>query len=482
MAMPRAWQGQKQVQGQRDGEAQRDKLQEFFAQTAFARSVLERLQEDGYAVLPGVFSKAEADRELERMWDFVETVSPTVKRHSSRTWWSQGRGDPDPWPCAQRDMMQLHQAGWVFSDLREQFAQRVFEKIYSTRELHCSKDGFTFQRPTWSNVARSPNDHFDQGLDMLGLHCVQGSVALTDQEERDGCFLCWPGSHRFREEILTARSYKQARRDFIILTDAEKEVLRGHGISPRRVPVKKGDVVLFRSDLCHCGAPPLGARDNFRAVVYVCCLPAALTPDEVYAEKMRAFERLETGAHWPTREEWFEMREAHRRLAIRPYFKTPPRLTQRQQELYGLVRYSEEPQEPAAAVVEEKVAEDKLVTKRRWQNSRSQTGQRSSEHTSMPSRGSGESAGSGDLCAEERPSTAPSHSIVADSEAAPPNSTPEYKEARKLSKAVREIEQLESRRQEGEKLQLNQLKKIEKKAEFLQRLQRLPRPQAPVIP
>jgi len=65
-------------------------------------------------------------------------------------------------------------------------------------------------------------------------------------------------------------------------------------------------VILWRSDLVHKGAPPIGARDKFRAVVYVCMLPAALTPDEVYPDKLRAYEQLETGSHWPNREEWFK--------------------------------------------------------------------------------------------------------------------------------------------------------------------------------
>ena len=52
-----------------------------------------------------------------------------------------GSGDIDNWPSAQRDMFQLHQAGWVFHELREKIASRVFEPLYGTRELHCSKDG-----------------------------------------------------------------------------------------------------------------------------------------------------------------------------------------------------------------------------------------------------------------------------------------------------------------------------------------------------
>ena len=46
-----------------------------------------------------------------------------------------------------------------------------------------------------------------------------------------------------------------------------------------QVPVNAGDVILWRSDLCHCGVGP--RKDNcvstFRAVSYTCMLPAVLT-------------------------------------------------------------------------------------------------------------------------------------------------------------------------------------------------------------
>ena len=50
--------------------------------------------------------------------------------------------------------------------------------------------------------------------------------------------------------------------------------------------MKAGDVILWRSDLVHCGAPPIGARKGFRAVSYTCMLPSALTPDDVYPRKL----------------------------------------------------------------------------------------------------------------------------------------------------------------------------------------------------
>lgn len=316
--------------------AEPDRLRPLIGNSDFAQNLLAQIDQEGYAVLPGVFSHAEADIEYERMWRWVETVSKGVKRSDPSTW--QRRGGHDPWPCKQRDMMQLHHAGWVFSDLREKMAERVFEKLYGTKELHSSKDGFTLQRPTERELSRPPNDHYDQGSSLAGLQCIQGSVALTDQEYEDGCFLCWPGSHRHHATIMAGRTGKRGRADFIILNESEKGFLEDQGIRPLRVPVRRGDVVLWRSDVAHKGAPPIGQRDSFRAVVYICMMPAKLTPEHVYAEKQRAYEQLHTSSHWPCQEEWFSSRDEPQ-FDLRPYFKEPPALTPRQRLLYGLERY-----------------------------------------------------------------------------------------------------------------------------------------------
>merc|ERR1719421_1298352 len=119
-------------------------LKEYTGNSQFAQDLLSKISSEGFAVLPGVLTPGEVDVEYSRMWSWVEKVSPGVSRHRPQSW--QRRQGFDPWPCSQRDMMQLHQAGFVFNDLREVMAERVFEKLYGTRVLHCSKDGFTLQR------------------------------------------------------------------------------------------------------------------------------------------------------------------------------------------------------------------------------------------------------------------------------------------------------------------------------------------------
>lgn len=312
-------------------------LRALVAGTEFAQNILAELESSGFAVLRGILSAAEAASALDRMWSFVETVNPAVRRDDASSWY--GSGHTDPWPHTQRDMMQTYQAGWVFGELRELLAKKLFEPLYGSRELHTSKDGFCFQRPTRKPLSRRSIDHFDQCARKQGLHCIQASVALLDQEPGDGCFSCWPGSHQHHQQLA-----KSPNRDWYILTEEDKEFLKAAGRSSRRVPVAKGDVILWRSDLVHCGGDPLGLRPGFRAVVFVCMLPARLTPAALYQRKRQAYELLATGSHWPNKEDWFTM---PRRRFVRPNFEArpffeggPPPLSQRLQELYGLRAYT----------------------------------------------------------------------------------------------------------------------------------------------
>lgn len=328
-----------------------------------APRVRHALLTDGYIVLENVLSAHECESELNRLWDYVTTVSPTVAREEPSSWYPPTPGAPDPWPHSGwksfHDMFQSHQAGWLFSDLREKLASRVFAPLYGTPELHASKEGFTFLRPTsggrhpgfdpsgaprTSFVCGAPQpescgEHFDQGSRGVGLQYVQSVTAFLDQEEDDACFLCWPGSHAHHHQLVDGTW--RGRSEWVPLTDVELATLRAHGLSPRRVPVKKGSVLLWRSDLAHCGAPPRGERPGFRAVAYASMLPASRTPSHVRAKKVEAYRLGHTGDHMADCEAWHASKDAPDARGLQPYFRGAPPLTTRQAELYGLVPYGE---------------------------------------------------------------------------------------------------------------------------------------------
>mmetsp|Transcript_48393 Transcript_48393/g.121157 ORF Transcript_48393/g.121157 Transcript_48393/m.121157 type:complete len:471 (+) Transcript_48393:236-1648(+) len=376
--------------------------------TSWRAEIVEAIERDGYVLLPGVFSPSECAAEVGRLWELVEAVSGgAVRRGEPGTWYpTPGGAETDPWPHSGwrsfPDMFQSFGAGWLFSALREALAERVFEPLFGRRELHCSKEGFTFHRPTAGGEhpaagrrpfvcgapsQRSAGEHFDQPATQVGLHCLQSSTSLLDQtaDPDAGCFMCWPGSHRLHSQ-LTSGTYR-GRKEWVPLTDGELEQLEAAGLAPRRVRAAAGDVILWRSDLVHAAASPGPNAACFRAVAYACMLPVALhqgsldstatqdgdaamhrnasphatsaTPRSLLSmdsglvvcpldwqsipngqRKLEAYLRTETGDHHPGAEFWLSPKPARAAAAPGDFFADgPPRLTWRQAELYGLVPY-----------------------------------------------------------------------------------------------------------------------------------------------
>jgi len=161
----------------------------------------------------------------------------------------------------------------------------------------------------------------------------------------------------------------RGRSDWVPLTDGECEELRERGYGPRRVPVNRGDVILWRSDLVHCGVGPTmiggnggGGVDGFRAVSYTCMLPASLTPEDVRVNKLKEYVGGLSGDHRPnvkmahlsvpkkkgkTKHKTTKGEELEKPTMACDvgsgggYFKGGlPALTMRQAELYGLVPYN----------------------------------------------------------------------------------------------------------------------------------------------
>ena len=341
--------------------------------TPLGRQVAAALAADGYLVLRGVLSPAECAAAVDRLWAYVEACAPGVQRGAPDSWYpppGAPPGAPDPWPHTGwksfADMFQTNGAGWVFVALREKLAERVFAPIFDTRRLHTSKEGFTFLRPT-KDAPRHPlnapgraparvcgrpvdpathsGEHFDQRADAPGLRSIQSVTALLDQGPEDACFLCWPGSHAHHAR-LTAGTWR-GRSDWVPLTDAELASLRAAGLAPRRVPARAGDVILWRSDLAHAGAPPTAPSAAFRAVAYAGMAPAALTPARARARKAAAWRELRTGDHVPSREAWHAPKAGAPPPRGSFFPGGPPALTRRQARLHGTAPYDDDDDEEA---------------------------------------------------------------------------------------------------------------------------------------
>ena len=352
-----------------------DGLLKYLPTNSQLSHVREELRTEGYCILNSILSPEECARAIDNIWTFVEDSSNAqVSRSDPSTWYPKNQSGQDPFPHTGyksfSDMFQSNGAGWVHGEVREKLAMRIFEPLYQTRELHCSKEGFTFHRPTASannhlfkppefwlhSLCKRPvvctkeqsisvGEHYDQGHSPQGFQTIQSLVALEDQQEEvDGCFLCWPRSHGFIHQSITRDIYR-GNFSWVPLTDQEIDRLRNEfSLAPKRVYLAKGDVVLWRSDLVHAALPPSGLSPRFRAVVYASMQPASLTPKETYVDKLNAYKQRRTGDHRAHCESWHVHKQdnPNHRCSFRT---SPPLVTRRLAELYGLVPYTNSEEE-----------------------------------------------------------------------------------------------------------------------------------------
>jgi ectoine hydroxylase-related dioxygenase (phytanoyl-CoA dioxygenase family) len=270
--------------------------------------MIKSLEKDGYLIIPNVLTKSECSSNIDKIWDYLNKLNPNLKREDSKTWY-----DENQWPYSYGEgLMHYHGIAWnqaSRSVRSHDNVLKVFSTLWETDKLHTSVDGINMKRPP----LEYPTDdfdfvHVDQDGTERGLVCVQGSVNLIDQMDDDGCFVCWPGSHKLHKKILEddrdrGHWYEFEKQDYDLM---EKE-----GMSSKRIPVPAGHMILWRSDLAHAGAPARSTRkdhDKWRAVIFVCMLPASETPQTktMLQKKQSTVLERRTTSHWPSNCSWFD--------------------------------------------------------------------------------------------------------------------------------------------------------------------------------
>jgi len=398
-----------------------DRLLGFLSKPENLPEYLQHVPNDiltkGYAIIPSVVSREECEKAVDLLWDFVQDTSGNmVQRNQPSTWYPensllplqntpessshndadgssstsfpsfQDSSQDDPWPHTGYnsfpDMFQSLGAGYLLGPIREIMAERVFEPLLGTHELHASKEGFTFARPTLVSLDKnddgetyhrwnrpeymtrvkvcgkvqdgSVGEHYDQAHYQHGLCTLQSSVAFMDQceDDGDGHFVCYPYSHSRIHTIITKDTYR-GKFSWVPLTFEEIQYLKDSGLKVEHIYAKAGDVILWRSDLVHAAVPPTCDCQNFRAVGYFSMSPVCWTPryPDVWKPKLDAYRWFKTGDHRAFMESWhdhkrngYKTKESKSSLVLcrqRPYYRySPPWVTVRLAQLYGLLPYN----------------------------------------------------------------------------------------------------------------------------------------------
>ncbi len=275
-------------------------------------SMNKALARDGYCVLRNVLSEDQCVAVETSLWNYMEALSPAIKRDDLATLTPANR------PIHTRGLIQHYNVGFQeASVLVRQWAKPVFAELYGTQELWTSVDGLSLstkpKRCHYKDQADWNKNHWERDpvhVDQTtvtddGKHsCVQGGFAITSQHADEHVFLCVPGSHVMHAELLALGPAKK-KLHWEIMNDSQKELMKHEGLEMKRVPLNRGDAVLWDSRVVHSSSPylqtaPAGAK---RIQVFACMLPVSRVPAAKRADQMakrqKAYDQGVVSKHSP---------------------------------------------------------------------------------------------------------------------------------------------------------------------------------------
>jgi hypothetical protein len=307
----------------------------------------------GYCVIPSVAKDQECCDAIDRIWEFIfDTTYGEVKRDDPNTWsilWPSSKSendDVDNWWH-----FRSNGAGFLLSSIHEILADRVFSSLFGTRELHASKEGFLFRPSILNEVSCNVDTPGEDALTLMSCSsltnctrnrtCMPQIRAMLALEDQCGVpsFVCCPSS--LKNEILREPENSQNGAD-----------LRNNNEKMESVSLKKGDVLIWRSDLTYSFHDPgenktISLKCSSSAVVFCSMQPAILTPSAIFPMKMEAYKQRQTGTYAVDKEQWIAsdliQHIPSNTTRSRQFFRRgPPLVSMRQAQLYGLIPYSHE--------------------------------------------------------------------------------------------------------------------------------------------
>ena len=270
----------------------------------FAQDFVEirSLRQNGLCVLSQVLTEQHCKMEVDRMWDFFEDVSNGAVQRSNPASWQH------PFAPSQ-GFFENFGAGFLLGTTREVLADQVFEPLYSTKKLHCSKEGFR-------------------------VVVLAGS---SDPPATQNFFLC-PDEKNPKSEIRSLAVLSKTTVRCKLRSSTESDARCEHQVS-----LSRGDVLLFRETIQVEEEYTITANNNdsscMPATMYCTMQPAIdlTTNKPMWNQKLEAYKQRQTGTYHVDQENWSPPSTAP---AGRCYFRTgPPLVTRRLAELYGLIPY-----------------------------------------------------------------------------------------------------------------------------------------------
>ena len=272
--------------------------------------VNNKLEKDGYAVVPSVVNSDIIENCKINMWESLSNITKDWETPITFENKDSYRGLYKLFPM--HSMLIQHfgighaQFAW---DIRgnEDIAE-VFGKIWDCDKsnLIVSMDGVSIHMPpeiTKRGWFRNEWFHTDQRFTVNEKHCIQGLVNLYDVNEGDASTKILKNSHKFHNDFYEEykTDIKYPNKDWFKLDPEHVKYFEDKGCEKILVKAKAGDLVLWDSRTFHCGSEPIKTREkmNYRGVVYVCMTNRNRATKKHLEKRLKIFEAKRLTTHSP---------------------------------------------------------------------------------------------------------------------------------------------------------------------------------------
>lgn len=212
----------------------------------------------GYIVVKQAVGRDKIDRLERLMWEFEEldpadqgTWYPAEKSRLRQTELSFNAG-----------MIELYNHQYLWDARQTQKVYDAFVDVWGTEKLWVSIDRMNFNLPPEPGFEFKSFMHWDYDPDSDPQN-VQGVLSVSDQTDPElGGFVCIPELYR---NYAAWRGAQGADWDWYRPKVAD--------LAHVRVPLEKGDLLIFNSQLCH-GIRQNTSRDKVRMAQYISMMPA----------------------------------------------------------------------------------------------------------------------------------------------------------------------------------------------------------------
>jgi len=214
---------------------------------------------NGYVVIQNSISNSQADETARFLWEF-ENKNPD----DPLTWNSKPRAEMQMKELVGTGMVEAYNHQTLWSNRQSKKIYDAFVDIWGTHKLWVSIDRANLNFPISEYNENLGFIHWDYDPDTKPVN-VQGVLALSDQiDENMGGFQCVP--RLFREYDSWKLSQPSDRDKFKPdVSDFKNEIIK--------VPLKKGDLLIFNSLLPH-GIRPNLSKNKIRIAQYVSMFPS----------------------------------------------------------------------------------------------------------------------------------------------------------------------------------------------------------------